>query len=63
MGYPTLEDVEAASRVQLARWWRFLRSAHADNEQEQAVQKRYQERFDELGGMTPEISKQIGWDG
>lgn len=57
--FPTLDQVEQASREQLARWYRFLPSAiHPEKQQ---VQARIFERFHALGGMTPEISKRIGW--
>jgi hypothetical protein len=71
MQYPTLEQVERADRLQLCRWWRHLNSPGAwaigrDNfeavkEQEVAVMDRIAERFKEVGGFTPEISKHIGW--
>lgn len=70
--YPTLEQVEQASHIQLARWHRFLpspgsRAIGQDNFQEvfaqqAAILDRIEERFKELGGMTPEISKGIGWE-
>ena len=60
MNYPTLKEVEAASRYQLCKWHRFL--PYTSNEAEIEVSKRLLERFYELGGFTPELSKQIGWD-
>jgi hypothetical protein len=60
MQYPTLEAVERAERMQLCRWWRFLRSPESDYEIK--VNKRLAERFHEVGGFTPEISKALGWD-
>ena len=69
--YPSLEEVEAADRVQLARWVRFLKGPG-----EYAIGKPdFQEvcdrqviimdailaRFKSMGGMSPEISKQIDW--
>lgn len=69
MNYPTLDQVEAADRIQLARWVRFLKGPG-----EYAIGKPdFQEvcnrqviimdaillRFKSLGGMTPEISKEI----
>lgn len=71
MSYPTAEEVEAADRIQLARWSRYLNSPgssaigspeFADTlEKEGKILDRILERFDEAGGMTPEISKEIGW--
>lgn len=70
--YPTLDQVAAASVRQLALWSRFLDSPGisalgcADFEetmsQEQTVAGAIRARFKELGGMTPELSKSIGWD-
>jgi len=69
MNYPTSEEIEAADRVQLARWRRYLPSPgwHAvgkpefDETLEVEGQKmgRILERFKDLGGMTPGISKHI----
>ena len=57
-GFPTFEEVEKADKEQLARWYRFLPSG--ENAADQKVMKRIAERFDKLGGMTPELSKKIG---
>ena len=56
---PTLEDVEKANHEQLARWYRFLPSG--DTKEQQKVLDRIAERFKQLGGMTPVISKKIGF--
>lgn len=75
MNYPTLEQVNAASHYQICSWWRFLPSpaSWAVNkpreefqkilDAEVAIMNRIGERFKELGGMTPEISKSLGWGG
>ena len=57
-GFPTLEEVEKADKEQLARWYRFLPSGETTAEQK--IMKRIAERFEKLGGMTPELSKRIG---
>lgn len=59
MKYPTLEEVEKADRLQICKWHRFLPLARDDNELK--ITNRVFERFKELGGMTPQISKLIGW--
>jgi len=59
MKYPTLEQVECADQYQLCKWHRFLRSPETDSEIE--INKRMFERWKEVGGFTPEISKAIGW--
>lgn len=72
MMYPTLYDVERASLTQLATWYRFLDSPgtvaivkpHFGDvlEAQTIVLNRITARFEEMGGMTPAISKQIGWN-
>ena len=57
--YPTLKQVEAASREQLCRWHRFLRSPMTANEVE--VNRRIFARWQEVGGFTPGISKRLGY--
>jgi len=59
MNFPSLSEVDQADRVQICRWYRFLPSGMT--EEEQKIQDRIYERFRELGGFTPEISKLIGW--
>jgi hypothetical protein len=71
--YPTLEEVESADRYAICKWWRFLKSpgerAIGRPEFEEVLQKekvvmdRIAERYKELGGMTPAISKSLGWRG
>jgi hypothetical protein len=57
--FPTATQVENANREQLARWYRFLPSG--DSKEQQKVIKRIAERFESLGGMTPKLSKKIGY--
>jgi hypothetical protein len=57
-GFPTLEEVEKADKEQLARWYRFLPSG--ETAADQKIMRRIAERFEKLGGMTPELSKNIG---
>lgn len=71
MKYPTMEQVESASRLELCRWHRFLDSPGMPGigkenfmeilETESRIAERIHERLRELGGFTPEISKAIGW--
>ena len=73
MNYPTKDEVEQASHMQVCQWYRFLPSPgtsalggnrsqfEARMAQERVVMDRIVERFNELGGMTTEISKAIGW--
>jgi len=57
-GFPTVQEIEKADKEQLARWYRFLPSG--ENSADQKIMKRIAERFEKLGGMTPELSKKIG---
>jgi len=57
-GFPTLDEVEKADIEQLARWYRFLPSG--ETVADKKILKRIADRFDKLGGMTPELSKRIG---
>jgi hypothetical protein len=59
--FPTMDQVEKADHEQLARWYRFLPSGNT-TEQEK-IMKRIAARFKILGGMTPEVSKKIGFGG
>jgi len=59
MKFPSLPEVEAASREQLCAWYRFLPSAMGDKDI--SAQKRIYDHWKEVGGFTPEISKSLGW--
>lgn len=71
MIYPTLEQVQTASHIQLAHWYRFLPSpgiqAAGDPSFEETLEREakimalIRVRLNELGGITPAISKAIGW--
>ena len=60
MPFPTLEQVENAGREQLCRWYRFLPSGVS--KEQKPIMDRLLERFFEVGGFTPSISKRIGWN-
>lgn len=72
--YPTMEEVEAADRYTLCRWYRFLPSpgwiaigpsiAQSPNFEEAVIREgkimdRIVARHKELGGFSPEISKAL----
>ena len=73
MGYPTMIEVEKASRIQLARWYRFLQSPgysairhgaelfQSTMNEETKIMDLIVDRFNKMGGFSPAISKQIGW--
>jgi len=58
--FPTMDQIEKASREDLARWYRFLLP---NGKEQQAILDKIADRFKKLGGMTPEISKRIGHGG
>jgi hypothetical protein len=60
MDFPTKAEVEKADLETLARWYRFLLSETAD---QQKVLALITERFKEKGGMTPALSRKIGYGG
>jgi hypothetical protein len=72
MTYPTLAQVEAADRFHLCEWSRFLPSPGemaagtedfpAVLEREAQVMHRIVTRLRDMGGMTPSISKALGWE-
>lgn len=49
------------SQIEMARLWRFS-SGHPCFDSTLPLFKRFEKRFQELGGMTPAISKAIGWE-
>lgn len=71
MNYPTKEEIEQADYVQLARWYRFLPSPGANYTGKDNFEIKLMEELDLLdgiidkinrnGGLTPELSRVIGW--
>lgn len=55
--FPTIEEVQRAGKEQLARWYRFLPSGETPADQE--IMKRIAQRFEKLGGMTPELRERL----
>jgi hypothetical protein len=74
MEYPTLDEVKAANKRQLAIWYRFLPSpgdtVHHRNinypdiliNQTEIMSAIHDRFIKEMGGFTPELSKDIGWE-
>lgn len=50
------------SQLEMARMWRYSPSGHIYFDCALPFYKIFKERFNDLGGFTPEISKRIGWD-
>lgn len=60
MNYPTAQEVDQADAEQCLRWWRFLPVAHGS--EQSAIITRIDHRLHSLGGITPELSKKVGWN-
>ena len=59
---PTMKEIETADREQICCWYRFLPTpTNPDDKESFKRLNRIVERFKEVGGFTPEISKHIGW--
>ena len=55
------EKIAAMNQVEMARLWRFAPSGHPCFDSRLPLFEIFQDRFKKLGGMTPGISKSIGW--
>lgn len=73
MQYPTEQEVaNTTDKATLVKWWRFLPSPGTSSidkpdfmvtlERELNVLKQINEKLTHMGGITPEVSKQVGWD-
>ena len=75
MKYPTIEEVNQADIIQLLRWWRYLPSPGSEYigaekeifengmKKEAEIIDIIGERMKELGGITSQVSKVVGWNG
>ena len=52
--------IDGMSHADMARVWRFAPSGHPYFDETLPFYERFKKRFDDLGGMTTEISKLIG---
>ena len=50
------------TQTEMATIWRFSASGHPYFDSRLPLYEVFKERFVKLGGMTPAISKTIGWD-
>lgn len=55
------QDIDSLSRLDMARLHRFAPSGHKYFIRGAGAADYFKVRFKELGGFTPEISKQLGW--
>lgn len=56
-----VEKINSMSQIQMASLWRFAPCGHEYFRHDLPYFDIFQKKFKELGGMTPEISKMIGW--
>lgn len=56
-----IAKIEIMSQVEMAHLYRFAPAGHPYFNRELPYNKFFMDRFILLGGMTPEISKEIGW--
>lgn len=49
------------TRLEMANMWRHSPIGHIYFNESLPLYKIFKARFDELGGFSPEISKEIGW--
>ena len=55
------KSIDTMSHREMAVLWRFSPSGHPLFDIRLPLFEKFKKRFEELGGMTPEISKSIGW--
>lgn len=56
-----IKKINSMSQIEMARLWRFAYVGHDYFNSKLPFFKVFEERFKKLGGMTPAISKEIGW--
>lgn len=54
-------EIDGMSHMDMARAWRFHKSGHPIFRLDLPLYEKFEKRFKEFGGFTPEISKAIGW--
>lgn len=55
--------IDGMSHLQMAYLHRFAAVGHPFFDSKLPLHEHFEKRFKEFGGMTPEISKEIGWEG
>ena len=56
-----MEKIDSMSHMEMATLYRFAPSGHPIFSTSGELFDHFMKRFNELGGMSPEISKRIGW--
>lgn len=55
------EKIQTMSHEEMASFWRFASIGHPLFSRAYNLHERFEKRFREFGGMTPEVSEKIGW--
>ena len=53
--------IDNMSQFEMCKLWRFAETGHPIFNKDNGLYNYFKERFDKLGGFTPEISKALGW--
>ena len=56
-----IKKINRMTQEQMARLWRFAPMGHKYFDKSLPFHEVFEKRFKELGGMTPSISKNLGW--
>lgn len=56
------KEIDEMSQIEMARAWRFDLYSSSYFSSTQEVFNYFKKKFEEKGGMTPAISKEIGWE-
>lgn len=56
-----VNKINSMTQYEMAKLWRFAPSGHPYFDAELPYYEIFSKRFAELGGFTPEISKDLGW--
>lgn len=55
------KKIDDMDQYEMCRLWRFSKPGHPCFDSTTPLADYFKERFDKLGGFTPEISKSLGW--
>mgnify|MGYP001571226313 CR=1 FL=1 len=61
LDHTIVEKINKLTQYEMASLWRFAPVGHIYFDLTLPYHKIFKERFDKLGGMTSEISKELGW--
>lgn len=57
-----INKINNMSREEMYYLWRFAPTGHPYFQNKNELSEVFEKRFKELGGFSPEISKNIGWE-